>query len=239
MAQVAFTIFSLFICLLVLYPLTPSILETYPQAGAFVVPIVWITEKSIQGVAVACLIGAFVPLYMLLHDAYGWLTGRATAASTNASATPTPADLENGSAPRLADLATLEAEAAAGVPPAPEVPSRVRRNLYWALSSVSFISSFFIYLFISRNVVSPDKPLLENVGATGLFILGGLEVDFVFLLLGAVVGYCVRRGRRAATTAPVLPTAGSATTAEVVFDKAASVTEEEKEYKDVVAEEKV
>ncbi|KAJ7461297.1 hypothetical protein B0H11DRAFT_2241732 [Mycena galericulata] len=236
MAQVPFTIFLLFICLLVLYPLTPSILETYPQAGAFVVPLVWITEKSIQGVAAACLIDAIVPLYMLLHDAYGWLTGHATAASTSASATPTPADLENGSAPRLADLATLEAEAATREPPAPVSPTRFRRNLSWALSSVGYIASFFIYLFISRNVVSPDKPLLENVCATGLFILGGLEVDFVFLLLGAVVGYCARRGRRAATTTPVLPTAVSATAAEVVFDDAVPATKE-KEYKDVVAEE--
>ncbi|KAJ7449459.1 hypothetical protein B0H11DRAFT_1928611 [Mycena galericulata] len=239
-AAKAVTVFVLFFAFVALLPyilLTPA--ETYPQAHAFALSFVWVAvwvaEKFLQGAAVFSLIAALATLCTVLHDVYGWLTGRATAAST----TPTPADLENGGAPGLDDVAALEAEVTVAEPPAPAAsppkpkPSAVRR----IVNSALFIF-YFVYIFLSLNVVSLDKPLLENIGATSVFILNGLEVDFVFFLLAAVAGCCMRRGPRAAATAPVLPTAVSATVAEVVFDEAAPATKEEKEYKDVVAEEK-
>ncbi|KAJ7461298.1 hypothetical protein B0H11DRAFT_1923576 [Mycena galericulata] len=230
-AVTVFVIFFAFVALLPYIILTP---ETYPHARDFAVAFpwvaVWITEKFLQGAAVFSLIAALATLCTILHDVYGWLTSRATAAST----APTPADLENGSVPGLDDVAALEAEVTAAYPPKPKPnPSAVRR----IVNSALFIF-YFVYIFLSLNVVSLDKPLLENIGATSVFILNGLEVDFVFFLLAAVAGCCMRRGPRASATAPVLPTAVSATVAEVVFDEAAPATKEEKEYKDVVAEEK-
>ncbi|KAJ7449462.1 hypothetical protein B0H11DRAFT_2078756, partial [Mycena galericulata] len=218
------------------YLLKPGVLETYPQARAFAVAFVWIGEKFLQGAAVFCLIGAIATLATLIHDAYGWITGRAAATSTT---TPTPADLENGSAPGVDDLAALEAEVAAAEPPAPVAPTRTKPSVLRRILGLVTSSWSFTYVFLSRNVVSLDKPVLENLGATGLFILRGLEIIFVFFLLCGVVGLCVRRGRRTAVAAPVLPTTVSptATAAEVVFDEAAPATKEEKEYKDVVAEE--
>ncbi|KAJ7449458.1 hypothetical protein B0H11DRAFT_2202118 [Mycena galericulata] len=224
--KAATTLYFLFLAFLILIPytLTPHVLETYPLARAFAVTFIWIAKKLLQGTGVLSLIGAIAALCNLFHDAYGRLIGRATVAST-------PADLENGSAPRLDDLAALEVEAVAA-DPAPVAPTpEPKRSAVRRIVAVAFGSLYFIFVFYLYSIMSQDEPAPENIGAMGLFILGGLEVDFVFLLLFSGVGYCARRSQRAAATAPVLPTAVSAAAAEVVFDEAAPTRKEEREYK--------
>ncbi|KAJ7461299.1 hypothetical protein B0H11DRAFT_2198727 [Mycena galericulata] len=226
--KAATTLYFLFLAFLILIPytLTPHVLETYPLARAFAVTFIWIAKKLLQGTGVLSLIGAIAALCNLFHDAYGRLIGRATVAST-------PADLENGSAPRLDDLAALEVEAVAA-DPAPVAPTpEPKRSAVRRIVAVAFGSLYFVFVFYLYSIMSQDEPIPENIGTAGLFILGGLEVDFVFLLLCGGVGCCARRGRRAAVTAPVLPTAVSATAAEVVFDEAAPATKEERDHKDV------
>ncbi|KAF8174299.1 hypothetical protein K438DRAFT_1939945 [Mycena galopus ATCC 62051] len=103
MAQlmISWKIYTLaFILLAILFFIAPYIMEEYPRARNMPLPllIVWWCEVILQGIAVLALISTVLPLYSLVWDALGWLTG-------NLAPTPTltPTRLEDG--PQVGDLA--------------------------------------------------------------------------------------------------------------------------------------
>ncbi|KAJ7046171.1 hypothetical protein C8F04DRAFT_1063538 [Mycena alexandri] len=188
------------------------VLKLFPHTDAVVEASTWVAEMVIQGLASFSLFIAVAMACSLASDAYRWLTG------ATAEPTPTPAQLEDGTtATSLHDLAILEAEVAGAEPPAPDSSSSTTESDTQRTTAGDIIaliggSAFFAYEFAQREVVSLDKPWLENVGAGLLFILRGFEVIFGLALL-LMFGAWVTRSRSGASTATVL-----AAPVEVLFE---------------------
>ncbi|KAJ7115291.1 hypothetical protein C8R44DRAFT_794390 [Mycena epipterygia] len=210
---------SLVIFLLPYTIFSRSVLDAYP-------PMVMLALAA-AGYSALAVIVLVAFLCSLLSDAHRWLTG---ASETTA---PTPAELEAGTASTAPEPTTPEADTT----PTPSTASAklsINAKLSTKLVMVPAIGLVVLYLLVKCDVVSLDKPLLENIGAALLFFLLGLEVDFAVLVLlffGALItqGWRSRRGAAAAATA---------TPPTVLFDEGevaeeAPVTKEEREFKEV------
>ncbi|KAJ7767874.1 hypothetical protein DFH07DRAFT_769400 [Mycena maculata] len=199
-------------------PLIPRILAAYPQTAGFAPPIFWIEDKFLHGGAVLGLLVSISTLYSLFSDLCRWLTGPA------AGSAPTPAELENGTAPPLdtgaSDLDTANAPA--------------KLTTMSKLGALCLNIWLFAHYFFKHDIVSLEQPLLVNVGATLVFILQGLEVIFVGILVGAFVAWRIMGPRFAAEEpvvriASVSPAGLSSGEERVVEDVSAS--KEERAYK--------
>ncbi|KAJ7115285.1 hypothetical protein C8R44DRAFT_855319 [Mycena epipterygia] len=195
--------------------LAPTVLESYPQTAALASALTWVGNKVSQGVTTFIFLIAVCMLSSLVGDFRAWLT------STAAPITPTPAELEDGTATPpselpVPDAAAAAAAAAAATPTEPAAnakPSTLRAILTLICSGVYFAFDFF-----QRDIVSLDKPLLENVGAALLFLLRGFEIIFVMFLV-LVVGARLAMGSRSARRAAVAEAAAAAAPPTVLFDE--------------------
>ncbi|KAJ7767864.1 hypothetical protein DFH07DRAFT_954756 [Mycena maculata] len=173
---------------LVIFFASPFILAAFPQTAAFAPPLFWAGDKLLQGLIVVCLFGTIVFLHLLFSDFRQWLARTPTVAPAS-----TPTDLESGTA-AAPDLIVLDTEVGttkpAAVTPsssAPEGPTTTRKIVSLVLNSWVVIN-----YFLTHDIMSLKKSLMENVGATLLFVLRGLEVIFVALLLLGFVAWLVK-----------------------------------------------
>jgi len=226
--------FLAFLTLFTLLLLSPTIFAALPQTAFLAPGCLWVAEKLLNGFAVLSLIVVVVTIVVGLNQAYTWLTSRRPEAVGAVPATPTPAELEDGTAP-TPTLIDLEETA---VPAAATTPSPKSGKLATVLSLA--LNTYVVVNYILTNdVVSLQKPVLENVAAALMFVLRGLEVIFVALLLVGVLGVCLHKRRaRAPASAPgtELPTTAPA----VVSNEAVAVvvvetplSKEEKEFMEV------
>ncbi|KAJ7767865.1 hypothetical protein DFH07DRAFT_311124 [Mycena maculata] len=197
-------------------PLIPRILAAYPQTAAFAPPFFWVEDEFLHGGAVLGLLVSISVLYSLFSDLCRWLTGPA------AGSAPTPAELENGTAPPL-DTGASDLDTAN--PPA-------KLTTMSKLGALCLNIWLFAHYFFKHDIVSLERPLLVNVGATLVFILQGLEVIFIGILVGAFVAWRIM-GPRFAAEGPVVriapaPPAELSTEEEEV----APASKEEKEHKE-------
>ncbi|KAJ7615215.1 hypothetical protein DFH06DRAFT_1484012 [Mycena polygramma] len=193
--------------------LAPEVMRSYPQTVALADAFFWAGDKFLEGLASGAFLVAACMACSLTGDAYRWLTGAHTEEST-----PTPAQLEAGTASRdLHELEVLEAEVAGTEPPVASTPTApgiekiklTTGRKIWTLLTSSVV---FGYQFFQQGIVSPETPLLDNVSATLLYILRGWEVIFVAFLLLMLGAYVAKsRSRSAAAAEAVAP-------AEVLFE---------------------
>ncbi|KAJ7746021.1 hypothetical protein B0H16DRAFT_1462610 [Mycena metata] len=196
------TIFLVFCCIF----LAPGGLKLLPRTNALVDASTWVAERITQGLACLALVLAVCAACGLASDAYWWLTD--TGATVKPTTTPTPAQLEDGTAAATPphELVVLEVEVAGAEPPtaAPNTSTTETDSTQTQTSTGGKIlglvlgSVFFAYEVARRGVVSRGLPWWENVGAVLLFILRGFEVIFwlaVLLMIGVGVA---RRARAAA-----------------------------------------
>jgi hypothetical protein len=198
--------YLIILCAFFLFFFAPEYLKSYPQTAALADAFTWASERFMQGIASLAFFFAVCAAGLLVYDAYRWVTGAPAAETVPA---PTPAELEDGTATQLHDLAVLEAEVAGAEPP-PSPSSAKSDDATWHTTTAGNVmmlvlhSVVFGYEFFMHEVVSLDKPLMENVGATLLYILRGWEVLFVGFVL-FVASAWIAKSPSAAAAVPLPP----------------------------------
>ncbi|KAJ7260367.1 hypothetical protein B0H12DRAFT_1107908 [Mycena haematopus] len=139
--------------------MTPPAFLSYPWPTYLAAASLWVGLKILHGLVVLAFIPAIFTLSSVIRDIRRWLTSPA--------ASPTPAELESAHP--------------TPIPP----PYETGYNLAAFLFCIFSIFGYF-YMF-GADIVSPKKPVLENIGACLMFLLRGLEILFVGSLVGRVV----------------------------------------------------
>jgi hypothetical protein len=172
------TIIGYLLSLLVVYLFfsAPALLQAYPPTAALGDALdgyyLWAGDNMMQGITSV----AFFTTCWLARGAYRAVNRTATS--------PTPATLEGGTAP----TARLYSNRPVIDAPAPPKPAAATRLL-----AIKFVMLFvhggcLTYGLSKAGVVLLEKPLLENVHDTALYIVGGWKVIvgpallFLFLL---------------------------------------------------------
>jgi hypothetical protein len=186
--------------------LTPILLERYypdsAEAAMAVAACVWVTDTFARGLTALCFCVAIAISSMLFSDARQWLT-RARSAS--------PIALEDGTAvPPTPTTTNVETDAEA-----PAVP--VRATLISKLIAFVFWTYFFVRNLFVYDVVSHDRPVLENFTAAALYILRGFEVLLTALLVLGFVAW-LKKKRSDGVAEPEVAVGAPAAPVEVLFD---------------------
>ncbi|KAJ7621699.1 hypothetical protein DFH06DRAFT_770387 [Mycena polygramma] len=185
---------------------TPVLIETYyPQAAPVAEALVWVTNTISRGFGALCFVMAVGLLGSLGNSARKGLVRLCTRRASPATG---PISLEDGTAEAEAPLtppaAAADATPATAEKSKPTIVSKV-------LSLLSF-TYFFTRQVMLNELVSFDRPALDNVLAVALYVLRGLEVVFAMflaLLFVAWVRY-KKPAAPAAVEAPVLPVVAEA-----------------------------
>ncbi|KAJ7115275.1 hypothetical protein C8R44DRAFT_855314 [Mycena epipterygia] len=210
-----------------LFFLAPSVLGPYPQTATLAGVLSWTGVKSSQGVTTFIFIISVCMLSSLVVDFLGWLRVTGAAEPT----TPTSAELEDGTATPAPNPVVFDAETT--TTPASAEPARPPTLRASPPLQIMVLICSGIYLtvqFFQHDVVSVEKPLLENIAAALNFLLDGLRVLEVILVMFLVFlfGAWITGGwqsRRAAVPPTVLFDDGE------VAEEAAG-TKEERESKE-------
>ncbi|KAJ7839001.1 hypothetical protein B0H14DRAFT_2788007 [Mycena olivaceomarginata] len=157
--------------------IAPDLLRHSPYTAPLADAVEWLGDRIIQGYASAAFFLAPTP-----------------------APAPTPAELEEGAATHAYRLAVLEAEVAGTLPPPPPpltstlstsaaAQATPGRKILLLVGS----TAFFAWGLSADGVVSLEKPLLENFGATAVYLLRGWEVVFLSVLVGMGVAWRQRQ----------------------------------------------
>ncbi|KAJ7464051.1 hypothetical protein FB451DRAFT_1264532 [Mycena latifolia] len=166
--------------LVLLFFLVPAVLESYPVTGSINDVLAWAGDKFMLGLAALALIGGTWTFVSLARDAHRWLNS-----VPEDWEAPTPAALEDGTL-RSPHAIPGGGDADADSPPASSIRNDPIIKVLRAALTVGFIAS----QLVRREVVSLGAPLLDNAGATLLFLLRGFEVLFVVALLLTLLLVC-------------------------------------------------
>ncbi|KAJ7115286.1 hypothetical protein C8R44DRAFT_794385 [Mycena epipterygia] len=206
--------------IIVLLPYTifsPRVLESYPQVLAVALAIIWVGEKVCAGGAAFALIMLGFYLHLALRYARQRLTGAGRTP-------PTPADPEVGTATTVPESVAPEADTAL-------IPSPEKISPTTAIALTVPVTGSFLFYFVrvvQADLVSLEKPLLDNIGAVLLYVLRGLGIDFAIVLV-VLFGVWITKGWRSRRRA-----AAAAAPHTVLFDEGkvaeeAAGTKEERE----------
>ncbi|KAJ7144185.1 hypothetical protein C8R44DRAFT_759576 [Mycena epipterygia] len=211
--------------------LAPVLIEAYYPAAAPVAAVcVWFTETFACGFTSLTLMMAITMLSMLGSDFRGWVM---RVWARRASPATGPIALEDGiatpaPAPTDAD-ATAEAPAAkAEATTPPTITSK--------LVSLTSCSSFFARNLFTADVVALDRPVLDNIGATALYILRGFEVLFAVFLGLVFVAYVKQQRAAGVTAGPATEAQAPVQPVQVLVDVVVEVKDEKERLKQEEAE---
>ncbi|KAJ6505828.1 hypothetical protein C8R47DRAFT_1066704 [Mycena vitilis] len=186
--------------------LTPVLIEAYyPQAAPVAEALVWVTDTISRGFGALCFVMAVGLFGSLTNSSRKGLVRLFTRRASPATG---PISLEDGTADAEAPLtppaAAADATPAAADKAKPTIVSKV-------LSLLSF-TYFFTRQVMLNELVSFDRPALDNVLAVALYVLRGLEVVFAAFLALLFVAWLryKKPAAPAAEEAPVLPVVAEA-----------------------------
>ncbi|KAJ7884662.1 hypothetical protein B0H13DRAFT_2045627 [Mycena leptocephala] len=187
--------------------LVPMLLmRYYPDSAEVAMAVaawIWVIDTYTSGVTAFCLCIAIAMSSMLVCDSLQWLT-RPRGAS--------PIALEDGTAvPPTPTTANTETDAAT---PAMSVKAALILKLICFISCTSFVVGNIFF----KDVVSLDRPVLENLAPAALYILRGFEVMFAAILVLMFVVWHKKRRSDAAATELEAAVGAPATPVEVLFD---------------------
>jgi len=182
----------------------------YPDVASVAAAFVWVMDTASLGFTAATFCMALIMLCVFVNDAHKWLTSARTRSAS-------PVALEDGTA-----------VPAPAPTPTPDVEEPAHLTLTSKLIYFTTSSYFFSRQILANDVVSSERPLLENLGSALLYILRGLEVLFAVYLVLVFVAWLKKRPGAAA------PEVGAAQTpappVEVLFE--AVDVEDEKDEKE-------
>ncbi|KAJ7835124.1 hypothetical protein B0H14DRAFT_2797199 [Mycena olivaceomarginata] len=177
--------FSIY-CALILSFFIPVIFNRwYPNAGPAATFLVWIVDSAANGFVVFSLLMSLNMLRILVKDGFSRLSGSGT--------TPRPITLEDGTA----EPAPTPAVPASSTDPDAmvdvfAVPSTTGKIFCVICYGYTFIQQAFL-----KGVMSLQRPLLDNVGSTLMFILRGAQVLGAAALVALLVTLVKRRSTAA------------------------------------------
>ncbi|KAJ7621685.1 hypothetical protein DFH06DRAFT_1143428 [Mycena polygramma] len=175
--------------------LTPVLIEAYyPVAAPVAAAFDWVNDTAARALGALSFVMAIGLILSLGNSARKGLVLFCTRRARPAAG---PISLEDGTAEVEPPL----------TPPAPVVADKSKPTLLSQLLSLLSFTYFFTRQCMLNELVSFDRPVLENVLAVALYVLRGLEVLFA-LFLALLVAAWVRHKKPAAPTAeeaPVLP----------------------------------
>ncbi|KAJ6568909.1 hypothetical protein B0H19DRAFT_1134201 [Mycena capillaripes] len=196
--------------------LTPVLIERhYPEAAPVAAAFVWVTDSIACGLSSLIFLLASVLFVSLIIDAR-----KGIASLCGARPAIGPISLEEGTAEPAAPTPPTGADAVAPAPAASE-PGVFRKLL-----SLACFISFLTSQFSRVDIVSLQRPVLENLVFVALYLLRGCEVLFAGFLVLLFVAYLKLKSTNAETAVqtPTLPVVSAQGIAAEVAD-----TKEEKE----------
>ncbi|KAJ7728651.1 hypothetical protein B0H16DRAFT_1588622 [Mycena metata] len=179
----AIIINAIFFFFLFLIPFAPALLILYPNP--YTAALACVSDKLMQGYASAASYFAVRAAYTLASRAYKRLTNAPT---PSPAPTVTPSDLEAGTL--RDDEIVLELEAAPASSPISPPPTISTVGLILMLVPCAWLVG---YQFWWLGIVSAEKPVLGNLGAALLYLLGGWAVVFGFWLVTMLVVWVQKR----------------------------------------------
>jgi len=209
-------IIALFITLFLFF--APVFIEAYyPEAAPLAAAFVWVTDSLGRGLSAASFFTIIGTLVLLVRDIRRRLTG-ATPAQTSAASVATPAELEAGIAANASEASSSQA---------PSFPAPPETTLIQKLVTLTVFTYFLVRQCYRDDVMSLERPVLDNAVAALLYIFHGLEVLFaLFLVLCLWTGLKRSRSSSAAGADATPPTAAAQPevqppAVEVLFDEGA------------------
>ncbi|KAJ7159676.1 hypothetical protein C8R46DRAFT_372829 [Mycena filopes] len=174
----------------------------YPAAAPVATALVWFTDAIGRGIAAAAFFSLLATLALFVRDIRRRITG------ASAAPTPTPAALE---------AATTDSDTPTSEP-----------SLTQKLLSTVLMSCFLVRQCLRDDVLSRERPLLENALSALVYLFHGLEVLFALFLLLVCLVVVFRRSAAGVADADAVPAATTQPEAvEVLFDDGANGDEEE------------
>ncbi|KAJ7744406.1 hypothetical protein B0H16DRAFT_1560045 [Mycena metata] len=203
--------------------LTPTLIERYyPQATPVATALVWLTDSIACGLSTLSVIMGSILLISLLKDACNGIARLCGARPATGSIS-----LEDGTAePVPVSPASTTGNSTDAAPPSPTTSEPgVGRKLLSLACFIYFLTS----QFRRGNIVSLERPVLENLATVLEYLVRGCKVivaGFLLLLFAAYL-WLKLTGARTAAEAPTLPVIAEAAAVEV-----ADMKEEIKEEKE-------
>ncbi|KAF7367768.1 hypothetical protein MSAN_00840900 [Mycena sanguinolenta] len=171
--------------------LPPILIEYYPAAAPVAAIFVWITDTGSRALSAAMFCLAIAMVSLLVKDAYKGLF-RAPSMSPAGSIA-----LDDGTVVPAGAGSTPDAEVEILQIRTTRLPLTLARKLFL------LISSFCAQQFFLNDIVSVERPLLQNIGAAVIYTLREFQVLQLlfgaFMVIMAVTVMKKRRPERAAT----------------------------------------
>jgi hypothetical protein len=207
---------------------TPLLIDLYyPQATSVRAAFVWTRNRFTRGFAAFAFLGAIYNICSLSTDAYKWLSGlRSTSPATG------PIALEDGTTEPPIPAVPTDTDASTEAPVFSFLPSLYGRapkpSVIRRIFSLASCSYYFILQWYLDDIVSLNRPLLENLGSVLLYILRGFEVLFALFLIKVFVVW-MEKGSSVAAAEGVTAAPAPAAPLQILLDDGVP-TKEEKEY---------
>ncbi|KAJ7611490.1 hypothetical protein DFH06DRAFT_1308279 [Mycena polygramma] len=186
--------------------LTPVLIEAYyPEAAPVAAAFDWVNETAARGLGALSFV---MGIGLILSVGNSACKGLVRLFTRRASPATGPISLEDGTA----DAGTEVAPATPTAIPAPAAADKAKPILLSQVLSLLSFTYFFTRQCMLNELVSLDRPVLDNVLAVALYVLRGLEVVFTLLFALLFIAW-VRHKKPAAPAAeepPVLPVVAEA-----------------------------
>ncbi|KAJ7611488.1 hypothetical protein DFH06DRAFT_155554 [Mycena polygramma] len=171
----------------------------YPEAAPVAAAFDWVNETAARGLGALSFVMGIGLILSLGNSACKGLVRLFTRRASPATG---PISLEDGTA----DAGTEVAPATPAAAPTPAAAEKSKPTLLSKLFSLLSFTYFFTRQCMLNELVSFDRPALDNVLAVALYVLRGLEVLFaLFLALLFVVWVKHKKPVPAAEEASMLP----------------------------------
>ncbi|KAJ7621695.1 hypothetical protein DFH06DRAFT_770328 [Mycena polygramma] len=184
--------------------LTPVLIEAYyPEAAPVAQAFVWVTDTTARGLGALSFVMAIGLIVSLCNSTRKGLVRLCTRRASPATG---PISLEDGTAETDAEVTPPTAS------PTPAAADKSKPTIISKVLSLLSFTYFFTRQVMLNELVSFDRPVLDNVLAVALYVLRGLEVvfaAFLVLLFVAWIRY-KKPAAPAAEEAPVLPVVADA-----------------------------
>ncbi|KAF8207485.1 hypothetical protein K438DRAFT_1962409 [Mycena galopus ATCC 62051] len=207
----------------------PALIERYyPAAAPVAAVITWVGDKGALGFTAIMFTMAICMFSSLMHDAYGLISRVFNRRTTGPIALEEGVAVPAPAAP-VTDAVTEEATTA-------PAPAKSQPGVLSKLFSLSSAIYFMWSQIHTKDIISLQRPFLDNVSAALVHLLRGFEVLFAFFMVLVLVA-AVKIQWRSPTPAAVAAPAPAPPVEVLVSTDVIVVEDEKKELKELLKEE--
>ncbi|KAF8207459.1 hypothetical protein K438DRAFT_1815008 [Mycena galopus ATCC 62051] len=219
----------------VFFILLPALIERYyPAAAPVATVITWVGDKGALGFTAIMFTTALFLLSSLVCDTQASISRVFNRRTTG------PIALEEGVAMSVpaaapAPAANIAAEDTAAASANSRIPKNSQPSVISKLFSLLCATYFISSQFLTRDIVSLQRPSLDNVGAALLHLLRGFEVLFAIFLVLVLVAGVKKQWRSASPAAVAAPAPAPPVQGLIPVDVAVAYDEKEELVEEAVA----